>query len=486
MINRVWNKGSKLTFKLLSLFTALITLVAIIMLISVNLLTTRQFKRFTLDSDVLIARDYSILLEKYYELNDGNWENVDDFIHSIWKDSRSRMDMMMRNYSNHQNMMGTFPDTAFDDSQRLVLLDNSGLIIADSLDVKKGEIHPPDHWKKGVTIQINNSVIGTVLYGSMIEPVLNPMDRDFLQSVNWAISISTIVAVLLAIILGSYFVSSIISPLSSLSKAISRISEGEMDVQVSISSEDEINNLADNFNQMSKKLFAAKRWRSQLTADIAHEIRTPITTIQGELEAIIDGVYPLEISTIKNIYQDTVVLSGIIEDLQLLDKLEINEQLLNLKAEDVHSILDNAFNSFTQKAKEKGINFVKDYSHSIPPVNLDRRRFRQVINNLLSNSINYSPEGSRVAIKTQVMNRGDAGELIISVCDTGIGIAREDLDHIFDRFYRVDSSRSRLSGGTGLGLSISKTIVEAHGGRITAESTIGEGICIRIFLKTVN
>ena len=483
MINKKWKKGSKLTYKLLGLFTALITLVAIIMLVSVNLLTTQQFKRFTLDSDVLIARDYSILLEKYYELNNETWNNVDEFIHFLWKDSNSRMDWLMLNYSNQQNMMGAFPLSAFEDSQRLVLLDKTGLIIADSLDIKKGEVHPPDHWENGVTIKMNDSIVGAVLYGSMIEPVLNPLDRDFLQSVNWAISLSTIVAVLLAIILGYYSVSSIIAPLNHLSNAIDRISEGELDVQVSISSEDEINNLADNFNKMSRKLFAAKKWRSQLTADIAHEIRTPITTIQGELEAIIDGVYPLEMGTIKNIYQDTVILSGIVEDLQLLDSLEINVQLLNLENENINSILENVCASFNTKAKDKGITILKEFSDVHLTINLDRRRFRQVLNNLLSNSINYSPEGSFITIKAQVINYEDTKELLISVSDTGIGIAKEHLNHIFDRFYRVDSSRSRLSGGTGLGLSISKTIVEAHGGRITAESTVGDGTCISIFLS---
>lgn len=470
---------SRLTIKLLSLFAVLIISVAVIMLISVNLLTTRQFKRFILDSDVLIARDYGVLLSNYYKLNDQSWRNVDEFVHSIWKDSRERMNLLMMNYPSHQNMMGGIPAPAFGNSQRLVLLNKSGMIIADSLDVKKGEIHPADHWINGVTIQLEGNKIGTILYGSMIDPVLNPLDKDFLQSVNWAIFLSALIVVLIAIVLGYYFVSSIVSPLNNLSKAISRVADGELNVQVTVKSEDEINNLANNFNKMSTKLYEAKKWRSQLTADIAHEIRTPITTIQGELEAILDGVYPLDIATIKNIYQDTVILSSIVEDLQLLESLEVNTKLLNLKDENICEILDSVYKSFKNIASDKKITIVKNYETLIPSIRLDKRRIRQVLNNLLSNSIRYSPPDSNIVIAAHVIKSRGKNELIVSVKDSGIGINKEHLSMIFDRFYRVDTSRSRSSGGTGLGLSISRTIIEAHGGRIEAESKVGKGTIIR-------
>lgn len=472
-------KKSKLTIKLLSLFTILIISVAVIMLISVNLLTTRQFKRFILDSDVLIARDYGVLLSKYYELNDQSWRYVDEFIHSIWKDSRDHMNLLMMSYTNHQYMMEEITAPSFGTSQRLVILNKSGMIIADSLDEKKGEIHPADHWINGVTIQLEGDTIGTILYGSMIDPVLNPLDKDFLQSVNLAIFLSALIVVLIAIVVGYYFVSSIVSPLNNLSKAISRIADGELDVQVSVKSEDEINNLANNFNKMSTKLYEAKKWRSQLTADIAHEIRTPITTIQGELEAILDGVYPLEISTIKNIYQDTVILSSIVEDLQLLESLEVSTKLLNLKDENICKILDSVYNSFKNIAHEKKITIVKDYATYIPQIRLDERKIRQVLNNLLSNSIRYSPVDSNIVIAVHVIKSIGKDELIVSVKDSGIGMDKEHLSLIFDRFYRVDTSRSRLSGGTGLGLSISRTIIEAHSGRIEAESKVGHGTIIR-------
>jgi signal transduction histidine kinase len=474
----IGNKRSKLTIKLLSLFAVLIISVAVIMLISVNLFTTRQFKRFILDSDVLIAKDYSVLLTNYYKLNDRSWEKVDVFIHSIWKDSKERMDWLMLNYTNHQNMMESFAVSAFENSQRLVLLDKSGLVIADSLDVKKGEIHPADHWINGVTVESEGKNIGTILYGSMIDPVLNPLDRDFLKSVNWAIFLSALIVVLIAIVLGYYFVSSIVSPLNNLSKAISRITEGDLNVQVSVKSEDEINNLANNFNKMSTKLYEANKWRSQLTADIAHEIRTPITTIQGELEAILDGVYPLDIATIKNIYQDTIILSSIVEDLQLLESFEVSTKLLNLKDENICEILNSVYKSFKNIAYEKKITIVKEYDTSMPLIKLDERRIRQVLNNLLSNSIRYSPPDSRIVIGAHVKKNKGKEELIVSVSDSGVGIREEHLSLIFDRFYRVDASRSRSSGGTGLGLSISKTIVEAHGGKIEAESKIGQGTII--------
>lgn len=283
---------------------------------------------------------------------------------------------------------------------------------------------------------------------------------------------------MIAIVPGYYFVTSIVSPLNHLSEAISQVADGYLDVQVSINSEDEINNLANNFNQMSRKLYTAKKWRDQLTADIAHEIRTPITTIQGELEAILDGVYPLDIATIKNIYQDTIILSSIVEDLQLLESFEVSTKLLNLKDENICDILNSVYKSFKNIAYEKKITIVKEYDTSMPLIKLDERRIRQVLNNLLSNSIRYSPPDSKIVISAHVKKNKGKEELIVSVSDSGVRIREEHLSLIFDRFYRVDASRSRSSGGTGLGLSISKTIVEAHGGKIEAESKIGQGTII--------
>lgn len=346
-------RRSKLTFKLLGIFAVLIILVASIMLISVNLLTSHQFKRFILDSDLIIAKDYATLLKKYYELNGNSWDNADAFVHSIWKDSKDRMIMFMKSYTNHKNMMEPSSVPFPNNVQRLILINDYGKIITDSLKIKEGEIHPPEHWLKGVAIKSADKIVGTVLYGSMIDPVLNPLDRDFLRSVNWAISLSALIIVLIAIVLGYYFVSTIVSPLNHLSMAISQIAEGDLDVQVSINSEDEINNLAANFNKMSRKLSEAKKWRNQLTADISHEIRTPITTIQGELEAILDGVYPLDMATIKNIYQDTVILSSIVKDLQLLENFELSTKLLDMKDENIYNILDNVFTSFKSSTYEK-------------------------------------------------------------------------------------------------------------------------------------
>ncbi|MDA3941137.1 MAG: HAMP domain-containing sensor histidine kinase [Spirochaetia bacterium] len=471
-------RKNKIIFKLLGLFTVLIIAVALIMLLSVNLLTSRQFKRFILESDLIIAKDYAILLKQYYEQNENTWEEVDTFVHSLWQDSIERMDMVMSTNMSHQDMMDSVIVPLLENSQRLILINNTGQIISDSLEIKVGEIHPPKHWLKGVPIKLADKIVGTVLYGTMIEPVLNPLDQDFLKSVNWAIALSTLIIVLIAIILGYYFVSSIVSPLNYLSKAISKITDGELDVQVSINSGDEINNLANNFNNMSRKLTEAKKWRSQLTADIAHEIRTPITTIQGELEAILDGVYPMDISIIKNIFQDTVVLSSIVEDLQFLESFEDSSMLLNLKNEDICEILNNISNSFKKIAFGKKITLVKNYGENIPLIQLDERRIRQVLNNLLSNSLRYSPRGSKIILTAHIINSGITDKLIFSVKDSGVGIKKEHLSKIFDRFYRVDSSRSRSSGGSGLGLSISKSIIEAHGGKIEAESIVGAGTTI--------
>lgn len=469
----VWGiKLSKLTIKILTIFTALIISVAVIMLISINLFTTRQFKRFIQDSDVLISRDYSVLLSQYYELHGNSWDNVDMFVHSFQTESKNRMNWIMSGSMDNMEIMNHETSTIFDESQRIVVLNTEGEIIADTLDLIKGEKHPVDHWNKGMSISLNGKIIGSILYGSMITPVLNPMNRDFLKSVNWAIFTSSLIVVIIALSVGYFFVSSLLDPLKKLGLGIQKIADGESDIRVVVKGEDEIKKLAENFNKMSERLSHAKRIRNQLTADISHEIRTPITTIQGELEAVIDGLYPLDIETVKNIYQDTIILSGIVEDLQFIDSLEYGRHELKLQKTNILDILENAFTSFKLLSKDSGIELKKDFDNSIPYMELDTRRIRQVINNLISNAIRYSSRGSEIVIGAHLSMEK---ELIVFVSDRGIGIAEQDISNIFERFYRADSSRARSSGGSGLGLSISKSIIEAHGGRIEVQSILGKG-----------
>jgi len=436
------------------------------MILSVNYITSRQYRKFIRDSDVLIARDYGALLTRYYGMNGLSWSKTDDFIHSIWQSSRGMMDSMMSGNRNSSAMMSPFSD-----SRRLVLLDGTGRIIVDTDNVKIGEIHPPEHWSNGVPLEWDNKIVGTVLYGSMIEPVLNPMDVDFLRSISWAILLSTTGTVLFALFVGFLFVSNLIKPLNRLSGAINKISEGESNIQVSVDGDDEISLLSKNFNKMSRKLYEARKWRTRLSADIAHEIRTPITTIQGELEAILDGLYPMDRENLRNIYKDTVVLAGIVEDLQLLDSLEVNSLLLDCDIHDVREIVREAVASFKTSAGDKGLTLHVNFADDLPSVYLDRRRIRQVLNNLISNALKYSSGPGEIIIDAT----SEEGELTLSVRDFGSGIGKEHLRHIFDRFYRIDESRSRSSGGTGLGLAICRTIVEAHGGEIYAESTPGIG-----------
>lgn len=470
---------SRLTVKLLCLFSASIVFTAILILISINFFTTRQFKNFIIDSDVIISRDYSILLSKYYEINNYTWENVDVFVHSFWKDSDQRMDWEILKRDQLNDIMAEAAVNSNDISHRLVLLDMEGRVIADTLDVITGEFHPVDHWEKGVAVQLDGNTIGTVLYGSMIDPVLNPLDREFLESVNWAVFISAMIVVFITIIIGYFFVRSFIAPLNKLSEAMERVTEGELDIEISVNTKDEVQKLAENFNKMSRRLYRAREWRDKVTADISHEIRTPVTTIQGELEAMLDGVYPLDLSVIETVYRDTLTLTKIVEDLQLLDSLEFDKTSLDLEEVDLIELIHNTIKSFNSASKEKGICIVTDTPKSVPKLNLDYRKLRQVLNNLITNSLRYSPGGRNIIIGIKKSKE----DLILYVKDFGSGIEESDLPHVFDRFFRADPSRSRKSGGFGLGLSISKSIIEAHNGQIRAQSVPGEGTTISCFFR---
>jgi signal transduction histidine kinase len=198
----------------------------------------------------------------------------------------------------------------------VVLLDSTGRVIADTGQASLGEQHPAQHAENGVQVTINGESVGSVLAGSMIEPVLNPADEDFLHSVNFSIMLTSAIIGLLALVLGSLLFRQITSPLKALSQSAQAVSEGDLRQRVVIHSNDEIGRVARSFNRMAESLAQADVQRRNLIADIAHELRTPLTVIQGNLEALMDGVYDLTPENVSAVHKQTVVLTRLVADLR--------------------------------------------------------------------------------------------------------------------------------------------------------------------------
>lgn len=269
-------------------------------------------------------------------------------------------------------------------------------------------------------------------------------------------------------------------PIRELTKVALEMSRGNFGVKVAVRSKDEIGQLGAAFNEMSQRLADFHRLRSDLLADISHEIRSPLARIQSDAEILIDREIGKEEREqhLKAICDEVRNIDHLIEDLYMITRLEQNELELNISPSSLTDILHQELAKFLLQMEEKKITVIQNIPASIPPVMMDVMRIGQVISNLLMNSLRYTPEGGKVEIGTQKKN----GMIEVWVKDTGPGIPQEAIPYIFDRFYRVDRSRSRATGGRGLGLAIARQFVKAHRGEIRAESEIGTGTSITFSL----
>jgi len=228
--------------------------------------------------------------------------------------------------------------------------------------------------------------------------------------------------------------------------------------------------LAVAFNQMIRELARADELRRNMTADVAHELRTPLSVIRGKLEGVLDGVYPATPEHLEPILDEILLLTRLVEDLHLMALAEAGQLALEKRPLDVGDLLRDAQVNFGPQADDRGVTLALDLPEALPQVMADWRRISQVLGNLLTNALRHTPPGGRVTLSARAIG----GAVEVTVADTGAGIPPEDLPYIFERFWRGDKSRSRAGGGSGLGLAIARQLVEMHGGKIGVESTPGQ------------
>jgi signal transduction histidine kinase len=252
---------------------------------------------------------------------------------------------------------------------------------------------------------------------------------------------------------------------------------------------------------MAQELARADDMRRNLTTDVAHELRTPLSVIRGKLEGVLDGVYPATSEHLEPVLEETKLLTHLVEDLRLLALAEAGQLGLEKRPMDLGDLLQDAHVNFSPQASDRGVTLALDLPPDLPEVIADWRRIAQVLGNLLTNALRHTPQGGRVTLSAALQASSsravvdgegklpyeggggvDGGMVEVAVSDTGTGISAEDQPFIFERFWRGDKSRSRASGGSGLGLAIARQLVEMHGGTIGVESTPGEGSTFRFTL----
>lgn len=261
------------------------------------------------------------------------------------------------------------------------------------------------------------------------------------------------------------------SPIGALAATARRLGQGDLSQRVQLRDRGEVRELAQAFNSMAVDLERLEQLRRNLVADVAHELRTPLSNIQGYVEAIRDGVMKPDGATLDSLNEEAALLSRLVDELQELSLAEAGELKLVYLEEDVTELIRRAAVSWQPQVVAKGMSLSVDLPDKLPSVNIDWQRINQVLHNLLENAVAHTGKGGIITVAAA--ERGDWVE--ISVSDTGEGIPAQDLPNIFERFYRVDRSRARATGGSGLGLTIAKRLVEAHGGKIEAQSKLGRG-----------
>ncbi|MBI4302938.1 MAG: HAMP domain-containing protein [Chloroflexi bacterium] len=294
---------------------------------------------------------------------------------------------------------------------------------------------------------------------------------EFMNNLGRTLWIAGILGVLLAIVLGALFTRQNVAPLGEVTAAARHVAKGDFQQRVNIHGSSELAELGESFNIMAETLSRDRQLRQNLVADVAHELRTPLSILRANVEAMQDGVLETSPENLASLHQETLLLSRLIDDLRTLSLADSGQLKFHTEPTDLRELSSRIIDSLQTQFASRKLHLSLEILDSLPPVMADPDRMEQVLRNLLSNAFHYTPEGGSVTVR--LFTDGDG--VTVSVIDTGVGISAEDLPRVFDRLYRVDRSRTRSTGGSGLGLAIVKQLVEAQDGRVWATSTIGQG-----------
>lgn len=362
----------------------------------------------------------------------------------------------------------------------VVVVDRSGKRLAGNLEIPStqralaGAVDTETHGRieyLGVPVLRRGSVVGAVYLSHRLEgsgPVgAIAGTAHFVRSVWWQFLIAGAIAAFIALFLARLLARGMTQPLRDMAQAARRMSKGDYGASVTARSRDEVGQLARAFNRMAGEMEGVERLRRELVANVSHELKTPISALRAHLENLLDGVEEPNPALIEVMLQQSERLSRLVDQLLDLSRLEAGDVPLEIEPVPLGLLVERVIKEVEVARPDRAGAVRNEVPADLPPVEADRERIHQVLFNLLENAVRFTPPGGAVTVRAVRENGGCA----VSVEDTGPGIPKEHIPLVFDRFYRVDPSRSRGDGGTGLGLAIARSVVEAHGGRIWAEST---------------
>jgi two-component system, OmpR family, sensor histidine kinase BaeS len=437
--------------------------------------TQRNFDQFVKDQGQINFIDSAAA---YYESN-GSWSGFANYIQRRPREQQAQDNgQQSTNGQPSSNSQQSFPPQNLRPPKPFLLVDTTGSVVWPAGPYHVGDQVSQDELSRGTPVQANNQTVGYVLT-TAVAPELDPTEQQYLDRTNQALLKAALGATLVAVLLGFVLARTITTPLRELTAAIRAMARGRLNQALPVRSRDELGDLTVAFNQMSMDLARANDLRRQMTADIAHDLRTPLSVITGYLESLRDGVLKPTTERLTILYSEAQHLNHLVDDLRTLSLADANELPMNRQLAQPVALMERLAAVYRHPAGQRNVTLNVECDDALPDINIDVERMAQVVGNLVSNALRYTPEGGRITLSA----RRESAGVVLAVSDTGAGISPDVLPHVFERFYRGDKSRVQSSQESGLGLAIAKSIVDLHGGRISAASDgAGQGSTFSIQL----
>ncbi len=433
-------------------------LVALTAVVSVVILARQgaasEVRAFMFPGGMVDMQDLVSALQDYYRQN-GSWQGVESLLEPPGRRAQ-------RGYGAGMGGMGH--GMMMDQSLRLA--DAEGRLVYDSQQVSPVGSLSRAEISAAIPLKVGGRTVGYLL--AMGGMAFTQADEAFLLGrLTRAALTAGLIAGGLSLLLALLLAYSLMRPVRELTRAARRLGEGDLSQRVQARGNDELADLAQAFNRMAASLQQAESSRRALTADIAHELRTPLAVQRAHLEALQDGIYPLSAENLQPVLEQNLALTRLVEDLRTLAMADSGQLKLEFSPTDLIALISRLVEQFHPQADPRRITLRFEHPGlEILRIQVDALRIEQILTNLLSNALRYTPEGGEISVRAQTL----PGRAIVSVRDTGPGIPPEALDRVFERFYRVDRARSRTEGGSGLGLAIARQLAEAHGGTLEARN----------------
>jgi signal transduction histidine kinase len=464
-MNRLWVQ--------LTLAFALVVLVAVTAIALLADLTAGQaFRQYLSYGDIARFQNLTDNLSQYYQAN-GNWDGVEQMLSQVRIVPAAPMPGPITD-----RRPGTLD--WMDEQISIIFADGDRRVIYDSEGGRIGKGLSRTERAAAQEILVDDTVVGYLVVSRPLQSaVLGPLERAFVVRLRWLLVIGGLFAGVLGVLFGLALSRSLTAPLQRLAVAARAVARRDFSQRVKVEGSAEIAEVAQAFNEMTSALESSEAQRQNLVADVAHELRTPLSVVQGNLRAILDDVYPLEKTEISRLYDETRLLSRLVDDLRELALADAGQLRLNLQPTDAGRVIRTMADNLSMVAEAQQVALEVQLPDELPTVRADPDRLAQVLRNLLVNALHHTGPGGTITVSSHQI--GEVAQ--VSVADTGEGIAPADLPHVFERLWRADRARTvgeqadfeRWARRSGLGLAVAQSLIEAQGGHIWAESQLGRG-----------